>query len=69
MGYSKMVFKTLGIQITPANMYCLMSLWADIEPIRQTRLHPDFMAFAERIGLVAAWEKYGWPVLLPNPDA
>ena len=61
MGYSKMVFKTLGSQITPANMYCLMSLWADIEPIRQTRLHPEFLSFAERIGLVAAWEKYGWP--------
>ena len=65
MGYTKMVFKTLGTQITPANMYCLMSLWADIEPIRQTRLHPEFLPFAERIGLVAAWEKYGWPDLLP----
>jgi TolB-like protein len=69
MGYSKMVFKTIGTQITPANVYCLMSLWADIEPIRQTRLHPDFLPFAERIGLVAAWEKYGWPDLLPEPDA
>ena len=68
MGYSKMVFKTLGTQITPANMYCLMSLWADIEPIRQTRLHPEFLSFAERIGLVAAWEKYGWPDLLPRPE-
>ena len=67
MGYARMVFKTLGAQITPANMYCLMSLWADIEPIRQVRLHPDFMAFAERIGLVAAWDKYGWPDLLPDP--
>ena len=68
MGYSKMVFKTLGTQITPANMYCLMSLWADIEPICQTRLHPEFLPFAKRIGLVAAWEKYGWPDLLPPSD-
>jgi len=68
MGYSKMIFKTLGRQITPANMFCLMSLWADLEPIRQVRLHPNFMAFAERIGLVAAWEKYGWPDLLPAPE-
>ena len=68
MGYSKMVFKTLGTQITPANMYCMMSLWADIEPIRQTRLHPEFLPFAERIGLVAAWEKYGWPDLLPRTE-
>ncbi len=68
MGYPEMVFKTLGRQITPANMFCLMSLWADIEPIRQTRLHPEFLPFAERIGLVAAWDKYGWPDLLANPD-
>jgi TolB-like protein/Flp pilus assembly protein TadD len=67
MGYSKMVFKTLGSQITPANMYCLMSLWADKDPIRQTWQHPDFVPFAERIGLIKAWEKYGWPDLLPKP--
>lgn len=68
MGYAEMVFKSLGSQITPANMFCLMSLWADIEPIRQVRLHPGFLAFAERIGMVAAWNKYGWPDLLPAPD-
>lgn len=67
MGYGEMVFKTLGTRITPANMYCLMSLWADIEPIRQVRLHRDFLPFAEHVGLRAAWEKYGWPDLLPTP--
>ncbi|WP_395339512.1 hypothetical protein PN836_014715 [Ningiella sp. W23] len=66
MGYSDMVFKTLGTQITPANMFCMMSLWADIEPIRQIRLHPEFLSFADSIGLVAAWERYGWPDLLPS---
>ncbi len=69
MGYAKMVFKTLGTQITPANMYCLMSIWADIEPIRQIRLDREFMPFAERIGMLAAWEKYGWPDLLPAPNS
>ncbi len=69
MGYPRMVFKTLGAQITPANVYCLMSLWADIEPIRRVRLHPEFMAFAERIGMLAAWQKYGWPDLLAAPDS
>ena len=68
MGYSSMVFRTLGTQITPPNMVGLMSLWADLDPIRQTRLHPDFMSFAKDIGLVAAWEKYGWPDLLPDPS-
>ncbi|WP_417610482.1 hypothetical protein [Parasphingorhabdus sp.] len=68
MGYAPMVFKTLGKQITPPNMVGLMSLWADVEPIRQTRLHPGFMDFAKHIGLVAAWEKYGWPDVMPEPS-
>jgi TolB-like protein/Tfp pilus assembly protein PilF len=66
MGQADLVFKTLGTQITPANMFCLMSLWADIEPIRQIRLHPEFLPFAERIGLTAAWKKYGRPDLLTD---
>jgi TolB-like protein/cytochrome c-type biogenesis protein CcmH/NrfG len=66
MGYADMVFRTLGRQITPANMFCLMSLWADLEPIRQVRLHRDFQPFAERIGLAAAWNKYGPPDLVAS---
>lgn len=66
MGYAPMVFKTLGEQITPANMAGLIAIWADIEPINQIRSHPDFMKFAERIGLVKVWQKYGWPDLLPE---
>jgi len=27
------------------------------------------MAFAERIGMLAAWQKYGWPDLLAAPDS
>ncbi len=69
MGYSEMVFKTLGVQITPPNMIGLMSLWADVEPIRQTRLHPEFMDFAKRIGLVAVWKKYGCPDLMSSLPA
>ncbi|WP_108810204.1 tetratricopeptide repeat protein [Sphingorhabdus sp. Alg231-15] len=67
MGEAQMVFKTLGKQITPANFFAFMSLWTDAEPINQVRLHPDFMDFAQRIGMVDAWEKYGWPDLLPKP--
>jgi len=68
MGHGQMVFKTVGQQVTPASMSCLISLWADIEPIRQVRLDPDFMPFAAKIGLVEVWEKYGWPDLLPKPN-
>ncbi|MEP6175254.1 MAG: hypothetical protein ABJ143_11340, partial [Parasphingorhabdus sp.] len=68
MGEAQMVFKTLGKQITTANFFAFMSLWTNAEPINQVRLHPDFMDFAQRIGMVAAWEKYGWPDLLPKPS-
>jgi hypothetical protein len=49
-------------------MGCLMSIWADIDPIRQIWQHPEFIPFAQRIGMAAAWDKYGWPDLLPPPS-
>lgn len=66
LGNAAMVFKTVGQQITPGSMGALISLWSDIEPIRQVRFHPDFMAFAKKIGLLGVWEKHGWPDLLPE---
>ncbi|MEE4350116.1 MAG: hypothetical protein V2J26_07800 [Pacificimonas sp.] len=66
MGHADLVMKIYSEQIHPANMFGLMSLWADVEPIRQIRTHPDFLGFADRIGLVAAWQKYGWPDLIPD---
>lgn len=68
MGHAELVMKLYRQQIHPANMLGFMSLWTDVEPIRQTRLHPGFLSFAEDIGLIAAWEKYGWPDLLPRPS-
>lgn len=66
MGHAELVMKLYRKQIHPANMLGLMSLWTDVDPIRQTRLHPSFLSFADDIGLVAAWEKYGWPDLFPR---
>lgn len=37
------------------------SIWLNDERSAQLRRHPAFPAFAERIGLVRAWNKYGWP--------
>jgi hypothetical protein len=47
LGNAAMAFKTVGQQITPASMGSLISLWVNIEPIRQVLLHPDFLAFAK----------------------
>ncbi len=68
MGYADLFFKTLGARITLQNLACLMSIWADIDPIRQIWQHPEFIPFAQRIGMAAAWDKYGWPDLLPPPS-
>jgi TolB-like protein/Tfp pilus assembly protein PilF len=68
MGYTEMLYKTVGERISPSNMACLISIWADIDPIRQIWQHPEFIPFAQRIGMAAAWDKYGWPDLLPPPN-
>ena len=68
MGYAELFFKTIEQALSLGNIGCLISLWADIEPIRQIWQHDEFIAFAERIGMAAAWDKYGWPDLLPPPS-
>ncbi len=68
MGYADLLFKTLGARITLSNLACLMSVWADVDPIRRIWQHPEFIPFAQRIGMAAAWDKYGWPDLLPPPS-
>ena len=67
MGYAERLFEAIGHAITPANLLCLSSIWADIDPIRRIWQHPEFVPVARRIGLTAAWDKYGWPDLLPAP--
>lgn len=68
MGYADMLFKTVGTRITLQNLACLMSIWTDADPIRQIWQHPEFIPFAQRIGMADAWDKYGWPDLLPVPS-
>ena len=68
MGHAELTIKIYREGMSIANMFGLLTFWSDSDPIRQTRLHPDFMSFAKDIGLVAAWEKYGWPDLMPDPQ-
>lgn len=65
MGHSDLVMKIYSECIHPANMFGLMNLWIDIDPVNRTIRHPGFMDFAERIGMVEAWERFGWPDLIP----
>lgn len=66
MGHADLAMKIYRECIHPANMPALMNLWADVDPLNRIRQHPDFMPFAEDIGLVDAWETYGWPDLMPS---
>jgi TolB-like protein len=68
MGHTDLFFKTIGTRITLGNVAGLMSIWADIDPIRKVWQHPEFIPFAQRIGMAAVWDKYGWPDLLPPPS-
>ncbi len=67
MGYADMLFKTIGTRITLQNLACLMSIWTEIEPMCRIWQHPEFILFAQRIGMAEAWDKYGWPDLLERP--
>lgn len=66
-GYADLFFRAVDDHFDLANMFALIAFWVDFDPIRQVWQHPDFMRFAERVGWVAAWYKYGWPDLLPAP--
>jgi len=65
MGHAELVMKIYREQPNLSNLFGLMSLWSDVDPIRRTVEHPDFMAFAKQIGFVSAWEKHGWPERMP----
>lgn len=61
MGYAEMVFKTLEEDINPANFAALPYLWGHHAPASTIREHPDFEQFCDKIGLIKAWETFGWP--------
>ena len=45
-------------------------LWMQEDWSRKARQSPAFQGFAKRLGMVAYWQKYGWPDLCsPIPDA
>lgn len=43
---------------TPTN---LVFIWGEDEGARKIRQHPKFAAWADKVGLVKAWQESGWP--------
>lgn len=46
----------------------LQRIWSDLPWAKNFRTHTRFPEFAEKIGLVAAWERYGWPDKFTPPS-
>ncbi len=67
-GHAELAFKAIGDHGSLATMLPFLSVWVDIDPMRQIWQHPEFIPFAQKIGMAAAWDKYGWPDLLPVPS-
>lgn len=67
-GNTDLAYRSIGQRITPANLMALVPLWTRYHPICRIWQHPQFLSFARQIGMVEAWEKYGWPDLMPRPD-
>ncbi len=60
-GVAPAFFEAFGDRAEPGNHLILTALWGQFAPHNRLRDHPDFNAFAERIGLKAAWDVYGPP--------
>ena len=60
-GSAAELFKYIGDTPPAGSNAVLLNFWGAGEPYSQIYGHPDFMDFAERIGLTAAWQKFGWP--------
>ena len=43
---------------TPTN---LIFVWGGADGDRMIRQHPKFAAWADKVGLVTAWQEFGWP--------
>ena len=41
--------------------FALSRIWEPTAEAKSVRTHKDFPQFAEQIGLVKTWQKYGWP--------
>lgn len=54
-------FEAFGGCAEPGNHLIICLFWCSFAPQSGLREHPDFAAFADRIGLTAAWDIYGLP--------
>lgn len=61
LGAADALFQMIGNAPPPGSHAVLLNLWGDGKPYSDIYNHPNFSAFADRIGFTKAWRKYGWP--------
>jgi TolB-like protein len=67
-GNAELYLDTLRNKPHPYMSATLMHLWLPAPESKSIRMHPDFPKFADDIGLVKAWQTYGWPKQVrPHP--
>lgn len=54
-------FEVCGDKPPPGSHGVLLRIWGGGDTCRMIYTHPQFYAFAERLGMVDAWDKYGLP--------
>lgn len=63
----KLWMKNVLEKPNPYVAYTISRVWDPVEECANVRQHKEFPAFAARIGLVRAWQRYGWPPMVqPN---
>ncbi|MFT5638248.1 MAG: DNA-binding winged helix-turn-helix (wHTH) protein [Paracoccaceae bacterium] len=59
-------FEIMGDRPPPGTHGTLLCIWGNTRNCLRIRDHADFIPFTQRMGIAAAWEKYGRPDCLPN---
>jgi DNA-binding winged helix-turn-helix (wHTH) protein/tetratricopeptide (TPR) repeat protein len=60
-GPASAFFEIMGDAPPPGTHGTLLCIWAQTDNCLLIRNHPDFESFTKRMGMTAAWEKYGPP--------
>ncbi|NNU16124.1 hypothetical protein HK107_07290 [Parvularcula sp. ZS-1/3] len=61
MGEAELFMEAFEAEPYANGSYVLSRLWDGREATTKIRTHPDFPQWADQVGLVEAWQQFGWP--------
>lgn len=67
-GPASAFFEIMGDTPPPGTHGTLLCIWGKTQNCLEIRNHPEFMSFAERMGMTAAWDTYGSPDCFTDPS-